>query len=507
MMKMNRPLSLRGASAIALACLVLAGCAVGPDYQRPDAPVPKAFKEASEAMPAWTGDWKTAEPQDATARADWWRVFGDPALDDLMAQVQISNQNIKAAEAQYRQATASLQAARAGFFPVIGASAGLSRGASSTGGRITNGQNATLSASWEIDVWGRIRRQVESAQAGAQASQADLAATLLSTQATLAQSYFLLRIADSQRALLDRTVADYEKSLLLVRNQYQAGTAQRSDVLQSETQLKSAQAQQIDIQITRAQLEHAIAVLVGKPPADLTMAVVEVDDAIPNVPVAVPSTLLERRPDIAAAERRMASANADIGVAQAAYYPTLSLSATGGLTAGTLARWLSLPDRVWSVGAGLAGTVFDGGLRGAAKAQAVAAYDQTVANYRQTVLGAFQEVEDNLAAARLLGQEATVQNDALRSAREALALVNNRYKAGTAGLLDVLTAQTAAYTAERTALSITGRQYTAAVTLIAALGGGWHDPSAEAAQPPVSALSSTQSAQSTRSTGSAQSTD
>ncbi|MGO4304911.1 efflux transporter outer membrane subunit [Cupriavidus sp. RAF12] len=471
---LSRPL--HGVTALALACSLLAGCAVGPDYKRPDAPVPQAFKEASDAMPAWTGDWKTAEPQDAMSRPDWWRVFGDPALDDLMSQVQVSNQNIKAAEAQYRQAAAALAAARAGFFPVIGAQAGVSRGASGSSSSIINGQSATLSATWEIDVWGRIRRQVESADAGAQASQADLAATLLSTQATLAQSYFLLRIADAQRALLDRTVADYAKSLQLVQNQYKAGTAQRSDVLQSETQLKSAQAQQIDIRITRAQLEHSIAVLVGKPPADLTMATVDTSTAIPRVPVAVPSQLLERRPDIGAAERRMASANAEIGVAQAAYYPTLSLSATGGLTASTLARWLSLPDRIWSVGAGLAGTVFDGGLRGAAKAQAVAAYDQTVANYRQTVLGAFQEVEDNLAAARLLEEESTVQNDALRSAREALALVNNRYKAGTAGLLDVLTAQTAAYTAERTALSITGRQYTSAVTLIKALGGGWHAP-------------------------------
>ncbi len=464
-------------SVVALACSLLAGCAVGPDYQRPDAPVPKAFKESSDTMPAWTGDWKTADPQDAMSRPDWWRVFNDPALDELMAQVQVSNQNIKAAEAVYRQATASLAAARAGYFPTVGANAGVSRGGtSSSAGRITNGQNLTLSASWEIDVWGRIRRQVESAEAGAQASQADLASTLLSTQATLAQSYFLLRVADAQRALLDRTVADYAKSLQLVQNQYKVGTAQRSDVLQSETQLKSAQAQQLDIQISRAQLEHAIAILVGKPPADLNIVAVDTRDVLPVVPVAVPSQLLERRPDIAAAERRMQSANANIGVAQAAYYPTLSLSATGGLTASTLARWLSLPDRVWSIGAGLAGTVFDGGLRAANKAQAVAAYDETVANYRQTVLTVFQEVEDNLASARVLEQEAVVQNDALRSAREALSLVNNRYKAGTAGLLDVLTAQTAAYTAENTTLNIMGRQYTAAITLIKALGGGWHAP-------------------------------
>lgn len=474
-------------TVVTLACALLAGCAVGPDYKRPDAPVPKAFKEASESMPAWTGDWKTAEPQDAMARPDWWHVFNDPALDALMSQVQVSNQNIKAAEAQYRQATATLAAARAGYFPTLGASAGVSRtgnpSSTSTGTvvsrRISNSQNVSLSASWELDVWGRIRRQVENAEAGAQASRADLASTLLSTQATLAQSYFLLRVADAQRALLDRTVADYAKSLQLVQNQYKVGTAQRSDVLQSETQLKSAQAQQLDIQITRAQLEHAIAILVGKPPADLSIASVDSRDVLPVVPVAVPSQLLERRPDISAAERRMAAANASIGVAQAAYYPTLSLSATGGLSASTLARWLSLPDRIWSLGSSLAGTVFDGGLRAANKAQAVATYDQTVANYRQTVLTAFQEVEDNLAATRVLEQESVVQNDALHSAREALSLVNNRYRAGTAALLDVLTAQTAAYTAENTTLTIMGRQYTAAITLIKALGGGWHGQDVE----------------------------
>lgn len=472
-----------------LACaLLLAGCAVGPDYKRPDAPVTEAFKEATDTTTdanAWRGDWKTAEPQDAVARADWWTVFGDPQLDALMSEVQISNQNIKAAEAQYRQAVAALQAARAGFLPTVDAQAGASRARGASGNTL-NGQSLTLGAAWEIDVWGRVRRQVESSEASAQASQADLASTLLSTQATLAQSFFLLRVADAQKALLDRTVADYQKSLQLVQNQYAAGTAQRSDVLQSETQLKSAQAQQIDIQITRAQLEHAIAVLVGKPPAALSLAADDFGKAPPRVPAAVPSALLERRPDIGAAERRMASANAQIGVAQAAYYPTLSLSASGGLTASTLARWMSLPDRIWSIGGGLAGTLFDGGLRSAAKAQAVAAYDQTVANYRQTVLSAFQEVEDNLAAQRLLEQEAVVQNDALRSAREALALVNNRYRAGTAGLLDVLTAQTAAYTAERTALSIAGRQYTAAVVLIKALGGNWHPQPLDGATPAVS---------------------
>ncbi|MGO4815388.1 efflux transporter outer membrane subunit [Cupriavidus sp. 2MCAB6] len=461
------------ATAMTVACaLLLAGCAVGPDYKRPDAPSTPTFKEAPADASQW-GEWKPAEPQDTSERSNWWAVFADPELDKLMAQVQVANQNIKASEAQYRQALAALESARAGYFPTVNASAGLDRTRGSNG-QVANGQRATLSASWEIDVWGRVRRQVESSEASAQASQSDLASTLLSTQSTLAQSYFLLRIADQQKALLDRTVTDYEKSLQLVRNQYAAGTAQRSDVLQSETQLKSAQAQQIDIQITRAQLEHAIAILTGKPPADLAITPQDYASAVPRVPIAVPSALLERRPDIGAAERRMAAANAQIGVAQAAYYPTLTLSATGGLSASTLARWLALPDRVWSIGPALAGTLFDGGLRSAAKAQAVAAYDQSVANYRQTVLSAFQEVEDGLAAARLLEQESVVQNDALRSARDALALVNNRYRAGTASLLDVLTAQTTAYTAERTALTIVGRQYTTSAVLIKALGGGWH---------------------------------
>nr|WP_144831212.1 efflux transporter outer membrane subunit [Cupriavidus gilardii] len=453
--------------AIACACM-LGACAVGPDYQRPDAPTTPTFKEA----PAEWGQWKPAQPQDDAHRGEWWLIFGDSQLDALMAQVQVSNQNILAAEAQYRQAVAILRAARSGFFPVVGAQAGADRSRTSNG-QISSGQSVSLAASWEVDLWGRVRRQVESSEATAQASEADLASTLLSTQATLAQTYFLLRVADAQQALLQRTVADYERSLQLVRNQYQAGIAQRSDVLQSETQLKSAQAQLIDIQIDRAQYEHAIAVLTGKPPAAFSLAPVDLDQAVPRVPVAVPSQLLERRPDIAASERRMAAANAQIGVAQAAFYPTLSLSASGGLTSNSLDRWLSLPNRVWSFGPELALTLLDFGARSAAREQAVAAFDVAVASYRQTVLNAFQEVEDNLAAARLLEQEAVVQNEALQSAREALALVNNRYRAGTAALLDVLTAQTAAYTAERTALSIVARQLSASVTLVKALGGGW----------------------------------
>ncbi|MBP0625352.1 efflux transporter outer membrane subunit [Cupriavidus consociatus] len=461
-------------SVMTLVCAMLAGCAVGPDYKRPDAPVPKAFKEATDAMPTWSGDWKTAEPQDAAGRPEWWHVFNDPALDDLIAQVQVSNEKIQAADAIYRQAMAKLASSRSRHFPTVEAKAGVSRAPSKSSGHIDNEHNVTLSGKWEIDIWGNVRRNAEAAEAEGQSRQANLASTLLSAQATLAENYFSLRVADAKRALLDRTVADYAKSLQLVRNQYEAGTVQRSDVLQSKTQLKSAQAQQLDIQISRAKLEHSIAILVGKPPSELNVPPADTQAPVPVVPVAVPSQMLERRPDISAAERRMASANANIGVAQAAYYPKLSLSATTGLTASTLARWLSLPDHLWSIGAGLAGTVFDGGLRNADKAKAVAVYDQEVANYRQTVLEAFREVEDNLASARVLEQEATIQGDALRSAREALLLVNNRYKAGTASLLDVLTVQTTAYTAETTTLQIMDRQYTAAVTLIKALGGGWH---------------------------------
>ncbi|MGY8526121.1 efflux transporter outer membrane subunit [Paracidovorax citrulli] len=470
----------RLAGALALA-LLTGACAVGPDYQRPDAPLTPAFKEA----PAEWGQWKPATPQDAAHRGPWWAIFNDPRLDTLMAQVQVSNQTVRAAEAQYRQAIGILRGARAGQFPLVSVQGSAGRARGSTGS-VGSSQAVSLGASWELDLWGRIRRQVESSGASAQASQADLASTLLSTQATLAQTYFLLRITDAQQALLQRTVADYQRSLQLVTNQYRAGIAQRSDVLQAENQLKSAQAQLIDIQIDRAQYEHALAVLTGQPPAafDLAAGNFTVSAAsVPQVPVAVPSQLLERRPDISSAERRMAAANAAIGIAQAAFYPTLSLSATAGLTAGSLDRWLALPDRIWSFGPQLAATLFDAGARSAAREQAVAVYDETVANYRQTVLNAFQEVEDNLAAARLLEQEAVVQNEALQAAREASELVTNRYRAGTASLLEVLTAQTAAYTAERTALSLLGRQLTASVTLVAALGGGWEGPQAVAGVP------------------------
>ena len=459
----------------ASAVLWLAGCAVGPDYVRPTIDTPAAFKE--------TGDWKLAEPSDAASKGEWWAIYQDPVLADLMAQVNVDNQNIKVAEANYRQALAVASQARSAFFPTIGADAGLTRASSrvsssavsgSGAGGISNSYSLSGTASWEPDIWGSVRRSVEAGNASAEASAADLANARLSAQALLAQNYFDLRVTDAQKALLDRTVAAYEQTLKLTQNQYAVGVAQRSDVIQAQTQLQSAQASALDIEVTRAQLEHAIALLVGKAPAVFSLAPTPLRAALPMAPVSLPSTLLERRPDIAAAERSVAAANAKIGVAKAAFFPTLSLSATGGFQSSSFVNWLTLPSRFWSVGPALAATLFDGGLRRAQTDAAIAAYDAQVATYRQTVLTAFQAVEDNLAALNYLGREAAVQNQAVQSSREALQLILNQYKAGTVGFQNVLTAQTTAYTTERTALTILGRQFTANVLLVTALGGGWH---------------------------------
>lgn len=394
-------------SLLALAaCALVSACAVGPDYKRPDAEVPQQYKEA--------GDWKVADPSDAIARGKWWEIFNDPQLNALEEQVAAANQNILVAEAQYRQAQALVQSAQASFFPTLGANASATRsrsvrtsvnpdGSLSTGNpSLLNSQSLSLNASWELDLWGRIRRTVESNKASAQASAGDLSSALLSAQATLAQNYFQLRVTDTQKAVLQRTVANYERFLKLTQNQYAVGVAQRSDVLTAQTQLKQSQALLLDTEVTRAQLEHAIAVLIGKPPAEFSLAPATAASAadlpaLPAIPLEVPSAVLERRPDIAAAERRMAAANAQIGVAKAAYFPTLTLGASAGLAANTLTRLATLPSRVWSIGPTLAATLFDGGARAAAVDKAGAAYDASVATYRQTVLGAFQDVEDNLS--------------------------------------------------------------------------------------------------------------
>ena len=477
-MRATTPRSLPAARtlAVAAAAAIIAGCAIGPDYVRPAAPAPAAYKEAE--------GWKRAQPQDHLPRGEWWRVFADSQLDALEAQVVVDNQTIAAAEARVRQARAITEQAQAALFPAVGASANVSRAGSGSrssgnanvqGGGSSSGTryNVALDASWEPDIWGRVRRQIESAGDNAQASVADLEAAKLSAQALLAQDYFLLRVQDAEIRLLNDTIAAYQKSVQLTQNQYDVGVAARADVVQAQAQLKSTQAQAIDAGVQRAQLEHAIALLVGKPPADVSIAAQATTPTYPDVPLGVPSELLERRPDIAAAERRTAAANAQIGVAEAAFFPSLTLSATGGFQSSLLSQLFSLPSRYWSLGPALAQTIFDAGLRRAQTAEAIAAYDVAVATYRQTVLTGFQEVEDNLAALRILEQEAAVQADAVRAAREAVTIVTNQYRAGIANFLAVVVLQAALLSNERTALSIEGRRLTATVQLIRALGGGF----------------------------------
>lgn len=463
---------------LTLSFLALAGCAVGPDYRRPQVETPAAYKEAQ--------GWKKAEPQDQAPRGAWWEMYGDPQLNALEQQVALSNQNIRIAEAQYRQALALLGAARAGYFPTLSAGLAANRGqaaaASATNlsaAPVGNTDRLSLSASWEADVWGRIGRGVESNQASAEASAADLQAALLSAQATLAQSYLQLRVNDTEQQLLERTVAAYEKALQITVNRYQAGVAGRLDVAQAETQLKSAQAQAIDLGVQRTQLEHAIALLVGKAPAEFNLEANGHLASVPDIPLGVPSELLERRPDIAAAERRAAAANARIGVAQAAFFPALTLAGSAGYQASGFASLIALPNRFWSLGPALAATLFDGGARSAQKEQAIAAFDSSVATYRQTVLAGFQEVEDNLSALRILAEEARVQQTAAKSAAESVTLANNQYLAGTVSYLNVVSAQAASLGADKSALDIAGRRLVASVTLLKALGGDWRSGNAK----------------------------
>ena len=455
-----------------LVFFLLAGCAVGPDYKKPDAPAAPRFKEAE--------GFREAQPRDQLPRGSWWSVFGDPALDELMQRVDISNQNIKVAEARLRQARGVADQARAGLFPTVNANASgirtkspsLPNAPSSATGAVDNWA-AGLSASWDLDLWGKVRRTVEADKANIQVSAAQVEAARLSARATLAQNYFALRVADTTKRLLEDTVAAYQRSLELTQNRYKAGVAARVDVVQAEVQLKSAQAQLIDIGVSRAQLEHAIAIQLGDVPANFALTRSDLAVKMPQVPLALPSDLLERRPDIAAAERSMAAANAQIGVAKAAYFPTLSLSSALGYR-GTNYLTLFVPaGRFWSLGASAAETIFDAGARGAVTDQAIAAYDAQVATYRQTVLTGYQEVEDNLAALRILEEEATLQDEAVQGARQVVELTNNQYAAGVVSYLNVITAQATALNNERTAVNLAGQRLTASVGLIRALGGGW----------------------------------
>ncbi|WP_413187722.1 efflux transporter outer membrane subunit [Paraburkholderia sacchari] len=475
---------MRHAPRLALLCAAaalafqLSGCAVGPDYHKPSAAVPESYKEAPEG-------WKTAQPADTADRGPWWLVYDDAQLNGLMGQLNANNQTVAQFAAAYRQARALVGEARAAYFPVVSASFSGSRARSPArvsnansssfagGGSISNNVNLGLDATWEPDLWGKVSRTVSAQEAGQQGAAADLANARLSAQATLAQTYFTLRSLDAQQKLLDDTVAAYQKSLQLTQNKYTQGVAGRADVIQAQTQLQSAQAAAIDNGVARAQDEHAIAVLVGQPASAFSIPASPLTATPPAVPVTMPSALLERRPDIASAERKAAAANEQIGVAISAFFPTLTLSASGGFESSVLSQLLSMPSRFWTLGPSLAATVFDAGLRRAQTEAARAAYDQQVAAYRQTVLAAFQNVEDNLASQRILAQEIVVQQQAVESALHALQIVTNEYKAGTTDYQNVLSSQTTAFTAQQKLASIAGQRMVSSVGLVKALGGGW----------------------------------
>ena len=471
---------------LALALTIAAGaggCAVGPDYKRPAFQTSPAYKEER--------GWKPSEPGDAIDRGPWWKIFGDETLDQLEARIDISNQNVKAAAAAYAQAKALVDQARAGFWPTLDGTASRTRasvrGADSvatgntgfvtgnTGGATITTNNVGVSVDWTLDIWGQIRRTVESDKASAQASAAALASARLSAQGALATDYFELRAQDELLRLLHDTVTGEERSLKITESQYRFGVAARADVVSAQAQLLSSRAQEINARVQRALLEHAIAVLVGVQPADFSVSVMAIRSDVPTVPAGVPSTLLERRPDIAEAERKMAAANAEIGVAKAAYFPTLSLIGSDSYSnsGNSLAHLISLPNRAWSVGPSLAGTLFDAGARSAEVRQARASYDANVADYRQAVLAGLQQVEDQIATLRILEQQAVVEVSAVKAAREAEALTLNQYKAGTVPYSSVITAQTTRLAAEETALSVLSSRLQASVALIEALGGGW----------------------------------
>jgi NodT family efflux transporter outer membrane factor (OMF) lipoprotein len=479
--------------ALSLAAL-LVSCAVGPDYKRPAFDTTPAFKEQP--------DWRPSEPADALTRGPWWQIFNDETLDQLEDQVSISNENIKAAVAAYDQAKALVDQARAGFWPTVDGSASRIRTSSGSGGvttlttspgntgaggtsttgvstAITTGTHTTtvdsvgLSVNWTLDIWGQVWRTVESDKASAQSSAAALAAARLSAQGTLATDYFELRAQDQLQKLLDDTVVAEQRSLKITQSRYHYGVAAKADVVSAEAQLLSSQAQQINAHIQRALLEHAIAVLIGEQPAAFTLVATPMRSDVPTAPAGVPSALLERRPDIAQAERKMAAANAQIGVAKAAYFPSLTLSGSDQYSGSAWSHLISLPNRAWSLGPSLAETLFDAGARGAQVRQARAAYQADVASYRQTVLAGIEQVEDQIATLRILEQQAGVEDAAVKAAREAEALTLNQYKAGTVPYSSVITAQTTRLSAEETALTVLSSRLQASVALIEALGGGW----------------------------------
>jgi NodT family efflux transporter outer membrane factor (OMF) lipoprotein len=459
---------------LAVAVLLSSGCTVGPKYHPPAVPAPPAYKEL--------GDWKPAQPSDQNLGGRWWTIFQDPQLDALEQQITIGNQNLKAAEAQYRQARAALRYYRADYYPTVTAGPSATRTRTSANrppptsifnGITYNDFVLPFDFSYQADVWGRVRRNVESFREQAQASAADLATVNLSMHADLAIDYFQARSLDAQEQLLNSTVTQYEQALELTQSRFEGGIASEVEVEQAKTQLQTTRAAAIDVGVLRAQYEHAVAILIGKPPAEFSLPPLPLTAPPPHLPISVPSELLERRPDIAAGERRVASANAQIGVAKSAYYPLINLGASGGFESSSITTLLNGPSGLWSIGLSAVGTVFDVGRRRALTDQARAAYDFQVAAYRENVLSAFQQVEDNLAAVRILENEAKVQDEAVVAAQHSLDLSITRYKGGVTSYLEVITAQSAALADEVTAVNILGRRMASTVLLIQALGGGW----------------------------------
>jgi NodT family efflux transporter outer membrane factor (OMF) lipoprotein len=459
---------------IALALLLSTGCMVGPDYTKPSVPMTAAYKEDQ--------GWKLARPRDNIPRGKWWEIFGDPQLNALEEELTEANQNVKIAEVRFRQARALIGFFRAGLFPLVTAGVSASSLRDSTnrsnvsgdGGASTRDFLLTGDVSYELDLWGRIRRSVTAAREEAQATAADLETTKLSLQAELAFDYFELRSADAQQRLLNDTVKAFEEALQLTTRRFEGGAAPKSDVAQARTQLETTQVQATDIAVQRAQFEHAIATLIGKPPADFSLPLAPLNLQPPDIPVGLPSALLERRPDIASAERRVAEANEQIGIAKAAYFPTVTLNALVGFESSSIRNLAGWQSFLWAVGSSVAQTIFDAGRRRATSEAALANYDATVASYRQATLDAFQQVEDNLAALRILEQETQQQERAVASARESLQLFSNRYKGGVDTYLQVITAQTVTLSNERNQVDILRRRMDASVLLVKALGGGWH---------------------------------
>jgi NodT family efflux transporter outer membrane factor (OMF) lipoprotein len=470
---------------VAATFALLTACAVGPKYKRPAFDAAAAYKEQD--------GWKPSEPNDALDRGAWWEIYNDEVLNGLEAQINISNQNVLAAAASVEEARALVRQAQAGFWPQVSLNASRTRTVqggnglgSSTGSTIIGssvGKTTTstitdvgVSGNWEIDLWGRIRRQTESDRASMQASEAALAGARLAAQAELATDYFELRAQDQLQVILDDIVAAEQLSLKITENRYRVGVAAKADVVSAQAQLLSSQSQQVSAPLQRAILEHAIAVLVGQQPSNFSVARTSMRADVPTVPPGLPSTLLERRPDVAQAERQVAASNAQIGVAISAFFPTLTITGSDDYRGNTISRLIRTANRVWAIGPSLALTVFDAGLRRAEVAQARAAHDVTVDNYRQTVLTSLQQVEDDIATLRVLGQQAVVENEAVKAAKEAETLTLNQYKAGTVPYSSVITAQTTRLNAEETANNLLSSRLQASVAMIQALGGGWKAP-------------------------------